>query len=488
MPISTRFIAGLAALLWFVAPSAIYAGPAVLASPRIALRESSSTSRPPSRLEIGHLLMHRDLVRLERTLCALQERYEQAPSRATEDAVVRGFLAFAGTQIGFEKRLAQWRSALPRSYAARIASGTHQMRLASLVHEQRMSRDSKHESAKAARHVARARAHFEAALAINQRSSRAWSQLIEIAAQNGERDTRDAVAARALTVLPRSLEIRIAYALALQPARGGSMRAVEAFIEASRAALTAEELALLSANADVVVADESLRAGHYPEAIASYDRAAAAGDQWRSLYGRAVGRRHMGRQEQALADVSRALELRPQAPNLLLERSHVYRALGKPKDALRDLNVALAFDPRDCELRNARAWLLLAHLHDAGEALEDAHKLVRACSDRSDAWQTYGSVLLWGKKDGRAAGTAFERSIAIEGRNTDAWFGYGQALYTQGDGDSLDAFDTYASLCAQGAKCDADDQAWLKRFVHDPYTYAQWPRIFFKWRLLARLL
>jgi cytochrome c-type biogenesis protein CcmH/NrfG len=122
------------------------------------------------------------------------------------------------------------------------------------------------------------------------------------------------------------------------------------------------------------------------------------------------------------------------------------------------------------------------------DALNDARRLVRLAPRSSDAWQTYGAVLLWGKSDSAAAGQVFERAVDLGPQDTNAWFGYGQALYSARNGRSLDAFDTYADLCARGARCDERDQAWLRRFVHDPTTYAQWPRILLKWRLLAQLL
>jgi tetratricopeptide (TPR) repeat protein len=190
----------------------------------------------------------------------------------------------------------------------------------------------------------------------------------------------------------------------------------------------------------------------------------------------------------ALRDVSRALELRPDTAAMLAERAMIYRAEGRPDAALGDLNLALAIDPRNRELLHSRAWLLLAHLRLVDQALADARKLVRLAPRSSDAWQTYGSVLLWGKSDSTAAGEVFERAVSLGPDDTNAWFGYGQALYSARNGRSLDAFDTYADLCARGARCQESVRAWLRRFVHDPSTYAEWPRILFKWRLLAEVL
>ena len=441
------------------------------------------------RREILAVAMARDFPRLERTSVALQLRFEQSPTRASEEQVVRFFLAFASTRVGLGKRLKDWREQMPRSYAAQVASGTHEMQLASLARERSHTHGAPTEAPHTARaHVERARKYFEAAVALNDRISRAWSQQIEIAVEMSDHNRRDVVAARALGRLPQSLEIRTAYLLALQPSNGGSMAAVDRFLASSRRVLSPQDFALLDAQRDIVAGDDLLRQGRDFDACQHYDRAVRAGEQWRALLGRGMCQRRLGRSDLALRDVSRALELRPESTTMLAERALIYRAAGEPEAALGDLNTALELDPRNRELLHARAWLLLAHMHRADEALTDARKLVRLAPRSSDAWQTYGAVLLWGKNDSAAAGRVFGRAVSLGPNDTNAWFGYGQALYNARSNESLDAFETYAGLCARGARCDESDQAWLRRFIHNPFTYAQWPRILFKWRLLSELL
>jgi hypothetical protein len=96
--------------------------------------------------------------------------------------------------------------------------------------------------------------------------------------------------------------------------------------------------------------------------------------------------------------------------------------------------------------------------------------------------------LLWGAHDGKRATVAFRHAVALDPKNTDAWFGYGQALYRLGQSRSLDAFASYASLCSEGERCAADDQQWLRRFLRDPYTYVTWPGVVLRWSLLSLLL
>jgi Flp pilus assembly protein TadD len=61
----------------------------------------------------------------------------------------------------------------------------------------------------------------------------------------------------------------------------------------------------------------------------------------------------LGCAESALADLCRAVALAPDDPDLLYNRAHVLRGLGRSDAALRDLNAAAALAPEDPDVRDA---------------------------------------------------------------------------------------------------------------------------------------
>ncbi len=123
------------------------------------------------------------------------------------------------------------------------------------------------------------------------------------------------------------------------------------------------------------------------EALADFNRAIEIDPS----HGLAIGRRgqtyeRLGRHEEALADLDRAIELEPQDALAIGYRGKIYRLTGRYKEALADLNHAIELDPDNdrwhyqCSLACQRCGLAA----NAAERLEAAIRLVRA-SIRSSA-------------------------------------------------------------------------------------------------------
>jgi tetratricopeptide (TPR) repeat protein len=80
------------------------------------------------------------------------------------------------------------------------------------------------------------------------------------------------------------------------------------------------------------------------------------------------------RNEEAIADYSRALQLNPNLPMALNNRANVFLNMGKPAEALADLNRSIAQAPnyfRAYETR-ARAWQMMGRADKAAEDLATA--------------------------------------------------------------------------------------------------------------------
>lgn len=127
---------------------------------------------------------------------------------------------------------------------------------------------------------------------------------------------------------------------------------------------------------------EALTKGAQPEAVALYSEAIRRQpESFISYYRRGVSYARMGQQESALADLDAAVrlappvqtssELGPRATNSLLPETHamnlvvmvraaradILQRMKRPKDAIADLDTAIALDPRRASLRHTRGLL-----------------------------------------------------------------------------------------------------------------------------------
>jgi tetratricopeptide (TPR) repeat protein len=105
-----------------------------------------------------------------------------------------------------------------------------------------------------------------------------------------------------------------------------------------------------------VIGEAYLQAGLYERAVATYDAALAGKpideDQAPALFARCQARALWGQElDQALADCSRAMRLRPGGTGYLQVRGLIYLRQGKADLAIADYDAALKQDPRD-------AWAL----------------------------------------------------------------------------------------------------------------------------------
>jgi len=100
-----------------------------------------------------------------------------------------------------------------------------------------------------------------------------------------------------------------------------------------------------------------------------------------------------GAPEQAIAPLSRALELEPGRLELWVARSGAYRGAGSIGAALNDMNRALAMDPDRVGLLILRSRLWLAK-GDREKALADANAAVHAKPDQAGAYLARATILL----------------------------------------------------------------------------------------------
>jgi tetratricopeptide (TPR) repeat protein len=131
---------------------------------------------------------------------------------------------------------------------------------------------------------------------------------------------------------------------------------------------------------------------------------------------RGLAYRHKGQPAKAVADYSKALELKPDHVTALKNRGDAYAALGQWDRAIADVAKASDLAPGNPAALNKLAWLLAscpeAKFRDPARAVAAAKKAVAAAPRQGGYWNTLG-VAHYRAGDGKAAAAALEKSVAL---------------------------------------------------------------------------
>jgi tetratricopeptide (TPR) repeat protein len=175
-------------------------------------------------------------------LDALLNRYQQefeVGHRSDRD-VQRAFLAFGGYREDFAAPLDAWVQRFPQSYAARVARGLLRAARGYRLRTFRRADDVPPERwAEIQEAFEEAREDLVDALRLSNSPSLAWASLFMMGMVAGGLDADDVQAA--LQQCPTSLVVRVACARALRPEWGGSAEALQQFVDAEAAQLSAED-------------------------------------------------------------------------------------------------------------------------------------------------------------------------------------------------------------------------------------------------------
>ncbi len=135
------------------------------------------------------------------------------------------------------------------------------------------------------------------------------------------------------------------------------------------------------------------RSGQWAQAESLYLQALAENPRdfsARHLLG--VMKAQSGRMDEALADISLALEIEPDDPEALLNRANVLKVLNRPQEALAGFERALTLKPGWPQAENNRATVLQA-LGRFEDALAGYDRALAAAPDYAEALNNRGSVL-----------------------------------------------------------------------------------------------
>ncbi|HLO85197.1 MAG TPA: tetratricopeptide repeat protein [Nostocaceae cyanobacterium] len=176
--------------------------------------------------------------------------------------------------------------------------------------------------------------------------------------------------------------------------------------------------------------------GRYEEGLSSIDRAIALNpknpETWNN---RAATQWYLGRYTDALASSDRALALNPKYAQAWFNRGRILRTLQRYRDALLSYNKALdnSTNADNAELANiwANRSVVLWHLDRNREALAAADRAISLNPELSQGWYNRGVVLLELKRYSEAV-TAYNRANSLTPNNPSILAGKGVALLRLG--------------------------------------------------------
>jgi len=191
-----------------------------------------------------------------------------------------------------------------------------------------------------------------------------------------------------------------------------------------------------------------------PEAIAHYEAGAAAFEDGdieeairelsqaieaepgfaKAYYLRGVVYCQVGQQAEAEADLTQAIALEPDMVEAYYERGCLYLDQARGEDALRDLTTAIELQPNHAEAYYRRAQTYDWYIHDADEdfVLADLDRTIELAPDFVEAWQMRGEFYLWRDEYGLAQ-SDLAQAVELAPDDDYAWEMLGFVYYAMGE-------------------------------------------------------
>ncbi len=335
--------------------------------------EESRATNPPdpvftaNKLAILAQLRRKDFAALDSEFDGYQRAFEADPKAELNEEVA--FESFATDDETVQGLIAQWIKARPGSFAAHMAMGSYCSWRGWHTRGPGGGRSVTDEQSAAMKgFFAASVGDIRTALKIRPKLSVAYGVLIGEA--RGEENPTQAIAlqAEALQQTPASFVVREQLMVSFYPRWGGNHDLMTKFADQSQSVVKQNPYVhWLLGFVDLDDGETFGIHGQYDEAIASLTGAIKrGGDFWRFYSSRGVSYMNSGAFDKALADFNRANQLSPQDPDLLTDRAAALVQLGKPKEALADLEVVKVFEKPDQlwnQLHNAAVKLAAAPHH-----------------------------------------------------------------------------------------------------------------------------
>jgi tetratricopeptide (TPR) repeat protein len=339
------------------------------------------------------LLFHRRFAALDAAFAHFQDAFEKDPrfERWPADAAD----AFGSAEPRLGVILDDWVRVSPQSFAPWLVRGTHRAAVAQAQRGTKWSKDTlpgEFEEMRAT--LPAAKEDLEKALSLRPKLVAALSSEFQVLSLAGEGMGLIENARRADELCPSCFLHRIDVIQSLRPRWGGSVEAMRGY---ARRAPVADNprFKLLEGYIPLDEAATAIEEGRSSDALASSDEALAFGEHWAFLKVRGHVRRHRKEYDAALVDLSRALELRPGNPDVLIERAEVYLDQGHAELAGVDFVAAVRVNPSHARAEQLYGQLVQSLIHEAWEHHKAGRRLdaLRVLDLASELAPLDGSVL-----------------------------------------------------------------------------------------------
>ena len=308
-----------------------------------------------NKAEIRTLLQEKRFPELNQTLSAVQSSFEKDPRN--EYICFDTFQSFHITNDAIESPLNEWVTKTPNAYSHLGFALYHYAKAWEGRGGKWANQTSKEQFSGMEDHFAIAQKNIAMALKENRKLLSAYWMLIQMAKADGDSTDVRAAFERGSKTIPRSLILRAAYMDALTPRWGGSYAEMQVFATRSRLNSSVNPaFAVLSGLIDLdkgqLLEDDQKN----EEALRYYNHAFESGNYW--LFYESRGRLYcrMERYHEGLADLTRALELRPQRMPTLIYHAGALAGNQQFEKALEEFQLAASTDPNDPELKGWKDW------------------------------------------------------------------------------------------------------------------------------------
>jgi tetratricopeptide (TPR) repeat protein len=312
---------------------------------------SSPAANPPApvftanKLAILAKLRHKDFAALDSEFDAYQRAFENSPTAELNEEVA--FNSFATDDDSIKGLIAEWIKARPDSFAAHMAMGSYCSWRGWHTRGPGGSKAASDEQSAAMKKSFDASAgEIRAALNLRPRLSVAYALLIGQARGQDNPAQVIALQVEALQHVAFSFVVREQVMVSFYPRWGGNHDLMSKFADQSQSVVKQNPYVhWLLGFVDLDDGETLGIEAKFEKSIAALtDAIRKGGDFWRFYSSRGVAYLNSGAFDKALADFNRANQLSPQDPDLLTYRAAAYVQLGKPKEALADLEVVKVFE------------------------------------------------------------------------------------------------------------------------------------------------
>jgi tetratricopeptide (TPR) repeat protein len=291
------------------------------------------------------LLRARQFDVLEAWIVEAQDQLESDSRK--EYRVLDALDAFANPDPTLKPLLNDWVEDKPDSWAAVLARGLYRVTIGWRRRGYKWAHETPPENFAEMLEVHRKAApDLVEALRRHPAAISAYRGLLKVGMVNSApRGVMRWVLREALKYCPDCFQVRVTYLMSLLPRWGGSYKAMDAFAEESSRASNNSKMRLLAGYADWDRCDRAYDEDQYAAALELCDAAVRTGEHWEFLHKRSDVLWMLDRDAEAMADLDRAVALRPQDSDLLHDRARYLKHGGQRARFVADVNVLREIDP-----------------------------------------------------------------------------------------------------------------------------------------------